>query len=278
MKKVMIAVIVLISLITFGFNIDLSNDITFSKNIWTVGENSNIGIWVSYPIDFSYLPGVGLNYNDKNEFFTTQKVFLKTIKLKAGERYFNLNAGYDFEKNSIVLSTAVKKYKNDLISKSFSYSHTKLFKNGSEERKISLDRYLIPTIAKVSIFSTSYNNSGINYSISNYGIQIQRYFTVPFVLGISDLGYSVSVPIGVFDDKYISGYFAYGILYNEKYYPFFNFQVPFNKQYYLGIQMRMSNDANFMIYLSKLNIDNPISIIVKLNENNKFEGGFFFEY
>ncbi|WP_165147450.1 hypothetical protein [Marinitoga sp. 38H-ov] len=34
-------------------------------------------------------------------------------------------------------------------------------------------------------------------SISNYGIQLQRYFTIPVIVGISDLGYSFSIPIGI---------------------------------------------------------------------------------
>ncbi|WP_129408573.1 hypothetical protein [Marinitoga lauensis] len=286
MKKILVVIMIFMSLVVFGLGFDINvngGSISFSKNMWSMEKDTNIGLWLSYPMDFTdyNLPGIGINYNDKNEFFTYQKVFFKKIKLKTGERYFGLNIGYDFERNSIVLSTKVKKYKNDLISKRFSYSYISVFKNGSEERKIGLDRYLIPTVAKVSIFSTSYDNLNFSNSISNYGIQLQRYFTIPFVIGNSDLGYSFSIPIGIFDNKYMSGYFAYGVLYKEKYFPFFNFQVPFkiNKnEYYMGMQLKMANDADFLVYLSKLSIDNPFSVILKLNENGKFEGGFFFEY
>ncbi|WGS63913.1 hypothetical protein [Marinitoga aeolica] len=279
MKKVMVIIMIIFSLFAFGFNLDISkNNISISKNIWEVGDNSNIGVWLSYPVDFSdfNLPGIGINYNDKNEFFTYQKVFFKKIKLKAGERYFGLNVGYDFNNDSIVLATEVKKYKNDLISKSFSYSYTSVFKGGSEERKISLDRFLVPTVAKASIFSISYDNLGSGNNVSNYGIQLQRYFTIPFVIGSSDLGYSLSIPIGVIDDKYISGYFAYGVLYDGEYSPEFSFQTPFKvnkKDYYMGMQLKMNSNAKFIAYLTKVNIDNPFTIIITNNG-----GSFFFEY
>lgn len=278
-KTMMVIIIVVFSLVAFGFNFDINgNDISISKNIWGVGEGSNIGLWLSYPLNFSdiNLPGIGINYNDKNEFFTYQKVFFKKIKLKAGERYFDLNAGYDFNKDSIILTTKVKKYKNDLISKSFSYSYTSVFKGGSEKREISLDRFLIPTVVKASIFSASYDNSGSGNGISNYGFQLQRYFTLPFVLGISDLGYSLTIPIGVMDNKYISGYFAYGVLYDGEYSPEFSFQTPFSvnkKDYYMGLQLKMSVDSKVMFYLTKVDINNPFTIMIT-NDG----GSFFFEY
>jgi hypothetical protein len=275
-KAIIVIIMIIFSLFAFGFNLDIGNNISISKNIWEVGEGSNIGLYLSYPLDFSdvYLPGIGINYNDKNEFFTYQKVFFKKIKMKAGERYFNLNIGY--ENNSILLSSEIKKYNNDLISKSFSYSYTSVFKGGSEKKKISLDKYLIPTVLKASIFSTSYDNSGIGNSISNYGIQLQRYFTIPVILGISDLGYSLSIPIGIMDDKYISGYFAYGVLYNGEYYPEFSFQTPFSvnkKDYYLGIQLKMSSESGVMFYLSKIDINNPFTIIIT-NNGGSFFGSF----
>ncbi|SHF00075.1 hypothetical protein SAMN02745164_01578 [Marinitoga hydrogenitolerans DSM 16785] len=275
MKKVLIIMMIILSLNVFSLNVS-SENIYVSKEIINISDFSDIGVWISYSIDKDLfkmnMPTAGINFNDRNVFFTTQKVFFRTIKLKVGERYFNVDFGYDFEKNSIMLATTVKKYKNDLISKSFSYSYKSVFKGGSNSRTISLTKTLIPTVAKFSSFSTGYNNM----DISNYGVELQRYFTIPLVIGVSNLGYSLSLPIGVFDDKYISGYFAYGILYKDEFSPFFNFQSPLrvNKaDYYMGLQLKMSNDSNFLIYFSKLNIDNPFTILITKNG-----GSFFFEY
>ncbi|GAB6190163.1 hypothetical protein JCM30566_19060 [Marinitoga arctica] len=275
-KNVLIVFSILFSINVFSLSLSNKN-IYVSKNIFNISDLSNIGIWVSYPLEKNInLPAFGVNYNDKNEFFTYQRVFLKNIRLKSGERNFGVNLGYDFEKNSIVLSTEIKKYKNDLISKSFSYSYTAVFKGGSEKRNIGIDRFLIPTIAKASIFSTSYNNIVIDNNISNYAIQLQRYFMLPFVLSTSELGYSLSVPVGIFDDKYISGFFSYGILYDGEYSPLFNFQTPFKfkkNDYYIGMQLKMSNKGKFIAYLSKIDINNPFTIIITNNG-----GSFFFEY
>lgn len=281
MRKVMILIMVMISLLSFGYNFNITKENIFvSKDVWKLEDNANIGVWLRYPADFSEfnfkLFGFGLNYNDREEFFTYQKVFFKKVKLKAGERWFGLDLGYDSNKNSVVLATTVKKYNNDLISKSFSYSYTSVFKDGSEKRSISLNRFLIPTVAKSSIFSTSYNETNAGNSISNIGIQLQRYFKLPVVIGKSDLGYSLSFPIGMIEEKYISGFFAYGVLYDGKYSPLFNFQTPLKvnkKDYYLGMQLKMSDEPGFVAYLTKTDIENPFTIIITNNG-----GSFFFEY
>ncbi|ACJ75445.1 hypothetical protein THA_986 [Thermosipho africanus TCF52B] len=78
------------------------------------------------------------------------------------------------------------------------------------------------------------------------------------------------------DDKYISGYFAYGVLYNGEYYPEFSFQTPFSvnkKDYYLGIQLKMSAESDVMFYLSKIDINNPFTIIIT-NNSGSFFGSF----
>ncbi|KAF2955570.1 hypothetical protein [Marinitoga sp. 38H-ov] len=269
MKKIIILIILIASLTTFSFNLS-SNNIIISKELLNLSDSASGGIYIGFNLD-NILDNLsfGINYNDEEEFFTYQKVFFKKVKLKAGERNFGFSIGY--YNNSIILSTEVKKYKNDLISKSFSYSYISVYKGGSEERKLSLDKYLIPTIAKASVFTSSFNDVINNNSVLNVGVQLQRYITIPFIISKSDLGYSLSIPIGIIEDKYISGFFSYGILNDGS--PIFNFQTPFNKDYYAGIQLKMNNNPNFIIYLSKLNIDNPFTIMITKNG-----GSFFFEY
>ncbi|KLO24523.1 MULTISPECIES: hypothetical protein [unclassified Marinitoga] len=280
LKKLFTALLLLLSLSIFSINnyffnlntISINNtNVYISKNLWNISEESKIGLWISMN-NFNVFPKLGINYNDEITFYKTQQIFFKKVKLKTGERVFDLDIGYDLNNNSFILSTTIKKYKNDLISKNFSYSYTSVFKSGSEKRGIALNKILIPTIIKSSIFSTDYNE----YYISNYSFQLQRYFTLPFIIGISELGYSFSIPIGIFENRYLSGYYSYGILYKDEISPFLNFQTPIkiNKSdYYFGMQLKMKEKSNFIVFFSRLDMNNTFSLIF-----TKDGGSFFFEF
>ncbi|AEX85970.1 hypothetical protein XO10_07790 [Marinitoga sp. 1135] len=277
-KNILISLLLLLFITSFSINYEITNNYLELKIPFWSTKNQNLGISGKYPFSYDlHFPTLGTYYTGSKEFYTYQKIFFKKIKLKIGERIFDFGIKYDIENNSPEIFYSIKKYSNQLAMKSFSYSYNSVFKNGSETRNLSSSNILAATILKLTTYSNSFKYKNTDFSVSNYSVYAQRYMKIPFILGESSLGISLSLPVGILENKYFSGFWGYGVLYSENnYYPYFTFQSPFKidkSEYYIGMQMKMSEDAGFLLYLSKNDIKNPLSIIIT---NNGW--CFFIEY
>ncbi len=250
----------------FDFSYDLKN---YSNQ--EDYKKFNYGFSYNYNMENSSL-GINLTFEDYKIFFTEQKIFLRTFKLRTGEKLFKFKVQFPVWEDSFRISYEIRGYddSNQLIKKR-NFSKVEVFEGGHNSYSYSINTLILPSMLSGSYVSVKSND----FSLNRISFKPMRFFEVPLIINYSKdlfLGFRVDN----FDIFYMEG-FSFGLSYYKSKIRVssemtFTLEI-FDQRFLTSLRAIFDDDFYYEIFM----INKKISLPIIFAFNNKY-GGIFFEF
>lgn len=238
----------------------------------TITEESSISF--SPAIEYNYENDeyhFQINIFDTDFFYSENKIFGRTIKIKKGFRYFDFFINIPINNNKLGIGYEQRK-KDSFFGalNTMSFQRTEVYTGGYSKLNYNLIEFFVPSYVKGSFFRIGNNTN----QVFKLNLELQRWFKVPLNISYSD-DYNISYKLVNFDNYNNEG-LGIGISYDDGFFPVFftDFSLPlFNQDLLVGLKAELKNDFGYEVSITNKNLSFPILFLI-----DEDSGGLFFEF